>query len=192
MNRDKAVTIVEEHLKEERFNHTIRVAETAVKLAEMYNESKEKAELAAILHDYAKHRSKQELERVILDTNLPGDMLLYHHGLWHGPAGAVLLQREHGLDDEDILQAIATHTTGRANMTKLEMIIFLSDYIEPGRSFPGLDEVREMANKDLIYACWMATKNTISHLMEKQAFIYPDTFHAYNYFTTNLKMEVIN
>src|SRR5690625_5402966 len=71
-------------------------------------------------------------------------------------------------------------------MSKLEMIIFLADYIEPGRNFPGLEEVRDIAQKDLNHACWMVSRNTIQFLMQKRARIYPDTFHAYNDFTKRL------
>src|SRR5690606_29604756 len=118
--------------------------------------------------------------RIIKTTYLPKDLLLYHHELWHGPVASFMIEQEYGVEDEAIKKAIYYHTTGRANMSDLELIVFVADYIEPGRSFPGLDEVRDMAQKDLVGAAWMVSRNTINYLMEKKNSIYPDTFHAYN------------
>lgn len=193
MKKDDAISSVRPHLTKERFEHTLRVANTATELAEIYNVSAEKAELAAIFHDYAKYRPLDELRRWINESYLPKDLLDYHHELWHGPVGALLIEREYGIRDADVQQAVYSHTTGRAHMSKLEMIVFLADYIEPGRSFPGIEPVREMAYKNLVQACWMASKNTIQFLMQKSALIYPDTFNAYNDFTRMVsKMEGFN
>jgi predicted HD superfamily hydrolase involved in NAD metabolism len=181
MQKDKAIEAVREQLTKERFEHTLRVAETGLLLAERYDVPKEKTELAAILHDYAKYRPKEEMARWIKTTKtLPKDLLNYHHELWHGPVGAVLVERECGITDKEVLSAIRYHTTGKAKMNKLEMVVFLADYIEPKRSFPGVEEVREEAKTDLALACWMALRNTCIYLMEKRSAVYPDTFHAYN------------
>lgn len=187
MRKVKAIETVKRQLTKDRFEHTLRVAETGLHLAQLYGVSKEKTELAAIFHDYAKYRPAEELERWIKTTKtLPKDLLNYHRELWHGPAGALLVERECGITDKDVLSAIHYHTTGRAAMSELEMIIFLADYIEPARNFPGVEEVRETAESDLVRACWIALKNTCKFLMEKQSTIYPDTFHAYNDFTNRL------
>ncbi|RKQ37850.1 bis(5'-nucleosyl)-tetraphosphatase (symmetrical) YqeK [Oceanobacillus halophilus] len=180
MKIDDAIEVVKPHLTQKRFEHTLRVRDTAVKLAEKYGESKLKAELAAVFHDYCKYRSLDEMERIIKMDPLPKDLLKFHHELWHGPVASILIEKEYGIKDNDVQRAIYYHTTGRANMSKLEMIIFLADYIEPGREFPGLQEVREVAETNLVHACWMTSKNMISFLMSKNAIIYPDTFYAYN------------
>lgn len=194
MNAEKAKEIVKPHLTEARYEHTLRVAQTAVALAERYKESAEtikKIELAAIFHDYAKYRPLEEMKRLIEESTLPKDLLLYHHELWHGPAASLLIEREYGIYDRNIQLAIRYHTTGRANMSSFEMLIFIADYIEPGRSFPGVEEVRQKATEDLTLACWMAARNTIQFLMSKGSTIYPDSFHAYNDLTRQ-KLEVIN
>ncbi|AXI09520.1 phosphohydrolase [Oceanobacillus zhaokaii] len=190
MDKNEAINIVKPHLTKARMEHTLRVAETAVKLANRFGESAEKAELAAIFHDYAKYRSLDEMARWIKESTLPKDLLDYHHELWHGPVGSLLIEREHGITDADIKNAIHYHTTGRANMSKFEMIIYLADYIEPGRSFPGLDEVREVAEQDLLHACFLVSKNTINYLMKKNVTIYPDSFYAYNDFTKKAQAAV--
>lgn len=76
-------------------------------------------------------------------------------------------------------------------MTLLEKIIYIADYIEPNRSFPGVDEVREIVKTDLNRAVFQALKNTIVFLVSKNASIYPDTFHTYNYFLLNKEVETI-
>jgi len=180
MERSKALEIVKIQLTEKRYTHTIGVMETAIQLAKLYGGNEKQAEIAAIFHDYAKFRPKEEMETILVEQQMPRDLLSFHHELWHAPVGAFLVKKEVGIEDDEILNAIRYHTSGRARMTKLEKIIYLADYIEPGRSFPGVDEVREMAENDLDKAVIMALKNTISFLMSKHQPIYPDTFYAYN------------
>ncbi|WP_181350594.1 bis(5'-nucleosyl)-tetraphosphatase (symmetrical) YqeK [Thalassobacillus sp. CUG 92003] len=189
VNREQALHFVKPHLNTERFEHTIRVTDTAIQLTERFGGDVEQAELAGILHDYAKYRDREEMRRWILqDHRLPKDLLSHHHGLWHGPVGAVMLEFEYGLEDREVSQAIACHTTGKKNMSHLDKIIFLADYIEPGRTFPGVEEVRKTAESDLNKACLAAASNTITFLMNKHQPVYPDTFHAYN----NLQNIILN
>ncbi|KAA0549338.1 HD domain-containing protein [Bacillus sp. BGMRC 2118] len=180
MNREEALLIVKEQITEHRYIHTIGVMDTAIMLANRYGVDEKKAETAAIFHDYAKFRQKQEMQSIIISEKMPSDLLLFDAELWHAPVGAYLVEHEVGIKDLDILNAIKYHTSGRVNMTLLEKVIYLADYIEPGRHFPGVDEVRNVAETDLDLAIIMALKNTISFLMRKNQPIYPDTFLTYN------------
>lgn len=189
MELNEAIEIVKGQLGKSRFDHTLRVLETAQELARRFHAPLEKVELAAVFHDYAKQRPTEDLRREIISSDLPKDLLDYHSELWHGPVGAILAERQYGITDKEILGAIYCHTTGKPHMNKIEMIVYLADYIEPGRDFPGLEEVREAAEGDLLYACWIVSRNTISHLLNKGATIYPDSIHAYNDFTRKMKME---
>lgn len=180
MDRDKALKLVKEQMPEKRYIHTLGVMETAINLAEKYQANVKKAEMAAIFHDYAKFRSKKEMEKIIIEQNMPKQLLDFHSELWHAPVGAYLVRLEAGIDDEDILQAIRYHTTGNKDMKLLDKIVFLADYIEPGRKFPGVDDVRETANENLNQAVIMALKNTIKFLLDKNQRIYPDTLETYN------------
>jgi predicted HD superfamily hydrolase involved in NAD metabolism len=180
MERHEALEIVKKQLTEHRYQHTLGVMETAIQLAKQYGADVKKAELAAIFHDYAKFRSKEEMKQIILEQNMPNDLLVYNTELWHAPVGAYLVKTEVGIQDEDILDAIRYHTSGRANMTLLEKIVYVADYIEPGRIFPGVDEVRELAQQDLDKALIKALQNTIQFLLKKNQPIYPDTIHTYN------------
>ncbi|WP_117169163.1 bis(5'-nucleosyl)-tetraphosphatase (symmetrical) YqeK [Paraliobacillus sediminis] len=189
MNRTESLQIVKSHLKLPRYEHTIRVADTAIALAKHYGQPVDKIELAAIFHDYAKYRDLDEMKRWIeTSTTLPKDLLEHHTELWHGPVGALLVEREVGVTDRTILQAIHWHTTGKAFMSTMEKIIFLADYIEPGRKFPGVEAVREQAKQNLDYALFLALKNTIQHLITHNQKIYPDTIHAYNYLNSKNKL----
>ncbi|SER72841.1 putative HD superfamily hydrolase of NAD metabolism [Gracilibacillus ureilyticus] len=180
MKREKALAIVEKQLKKKRYEHTVRVMETAIKLAEHYSGNIQKAEQAAIFHDYAKYRSPEEMRRWVIEEGLPHDLLEYGDELLHGPVGSVMIEREVGIKDPEVQSAIYYHTTGKQQMSLLEKIIFIADYVEPGRIFPGVEEVRVMAFQDIDNACWMAARNTIRFLMEHEQPVYPDTFHLYN------------
>ena len=181
MERNKALEIVKKQLTEKRFIHTIGVMETALELAGIYGADLKKTELAAIFHDYAKYRPKDEMREIIEKEDFPSLLLEYPDELLHAPAGAYLVKKEVGIDDQEIFDAIYYHTTGRENMSLLEKIIFLADYIEPNRPlFPGLEETRKLAKQDLDGAVLLALANTIAYLAGKKTPIYPDTFHAYN------------
>jgi predicted HD superfamily hydrolase involved in NAD metabolism len=94
--------------------------------------------------------------------------------------GAYLVEKEVNLIDSEILNAIRYHTSGRVGMSLLEKIIYLADYIEPGRHFPGVDEVRKMADNDLNEALLASVRNTILFLVKKNQPIFPDTFATFN------------
>ncbi|MBN8191036.1 bis(5'-nucleosyl)-tetraphosphatase (symmetrical) YqeK [Bacillus sp. NTK074B] len=185
MNKEKALEIVKGHLTEHRYIHTCGVMETSIELAQRYGADEKKAETAAIFHDYAKFRDKEEMKAIIEEENLSGELLLYNSELWHAPVGALLVEREVGIEDLEILDAIRFHTSGKEGMTILDKVIYLADYIEPNRGFPGVEEVRELAKESLDAAIIKALQNTMTFLMKKNQAIYPDTFRFYNELTLN-------
>lgn len=191
MERNQALAIVREALTEHRYQHTIGVMETAVYLAAKYGADEKKAEIAAIFHDYAKFRPKEEMKKIILEQKMPEELLAYNSELWHAPVGAYLVEKEVGITDEEILAAIRYHTSGREEMTLLDKIIYLADYIEPGRSFPGVDEVRKMAEENLDQALIQSIANTIMFLMKKQQPVYPDTFKTYNALLLKKRSDIV-
>ncbi|MDQ0174212.1 bis(5'-nucleosyl)-tetraphosphatase (symmetrical) YqeK [Bacillus chungangensis] len=180
MNRDKALLLVKKQITEKRYQHTLGVEKTALELAAQYGANPTKASLAAIFHDYAKFRPIEEMEKVILTEKMDQRLLQFHHELWHAPVGAYLVEKEAGIDDQEILDAIRYHTTGRRNMSLLEKVIYLADYIEPGRYFPGVDEVREIAKRNLNQALLKAAKNTIIFLVSRDQMVFPDSLEMYH------------
>jgi predicted HD superfamily hydrolase involved in NAD metabolism len=180
MNRETALAIIKEQLTEHRYLHTVGVMETAIKLAEKYGADSKKAELAAIFHDYAKFRPKEEMRGIIIKEGMPAELLDYNSELWHAPVGAFLAERDAGIHDKEVLDAIRYHTSGRPGMALLEKIIYLADYIEPGRQFPGVDEVRDLAQTNLNKALIKSVQNTIMFLMKKGQPVFPASFQTYN------------
>ncbi|MBM7097138.1 bis(5'-nucleosyl)-tetraphosphatase (symmetrical) YqeK [Bacillus sp. H-16] len=181
MNEQRAFEAVKKQLKPARYEHTLRVVETAEELAGKYHARLEKVRLAAILHDYAKYRPAGEMKEVIRSADwLSDEWCSYGEAILHAPAGAALVRSELGITDEDVIRAIVYHTTGRAGMTLIEKIVFLADYIEPGRKFPGIESVRQAADDSLDRGCLLALANTIGFLTSKKQPVFPDTFHAYN------------
>lgn len=165
---------IEEHLKPSRLEHTLNVTKVAKEMAERFGEDVYKAEIAALLHDMAKYEKK------------PGVNMDFAHS----KIGAEMSREIFGIEDEDILNAIAYHTTGRAGMSKLEKIIFLADAIEPGRTYPRVDEIREVAETDLDKACILSLERTIEHVRdEKGWYLHPDSLKAKQYLEENKLME---
>lgn len=175
--------VLKEKLTKDRYEHTIRVYETAMQLAKKYGASIEKVSQAALLHDIAKCEPVENLQEAIYTYHLPASLLEFNEELWHGPVGAKWLAEKFKIDDEEVFNSIYYHTTGRANMSLVELIIFVADYIEPGRSFPGVEEVRELARADIKQAAQKALQNTLIFLISKNATVHPDTIAAYNELT---------
>jgi predicted HD superfamily hydrolase involved in NAD metabolism len=137
-----------------RYAHSLGVMETAEKLAEIYGADVEKCRIAGLLHDCAKGMSTDEM----LSAIQKGGIELYdgeevHPQLLHAPAGVYVAKSEYGVADEEILSAIRSHTVASKNMSLIDTIINVSDFIEPGRrDFEGLQEVRALAEKDIFAA----------------------------------------
>jgi|SRR5690625_2569867 len=145
-----------------RWAHSLRVLKEAEKLANLYGADLKQVYLAALLHDCGKLQDKDELLKrakhfgIILD-----DIRMNNLELIHAPLGAKIAEKEFKITDKNVLKAIKYHTTGREGMSLLEKIIFLADYIEEARSFPGVEKVRQLAYKDLDRAIFQALDQTI-------------------------------
>lgn len=178
--------IIKERLIEdiglERYNHTLRVTDMAIKLANIHGGNAEKTKIAAMLHDCGKLLDKTNLLKRVADFDIILDnSMKENHELIHGPLGARIAEREYGIRDQEILDAIYYHTIARENMTLLDKIIYIADYIEPNRNFPGLDQIRQMAYVDLNKSIQVAMERTIIFLIEKKKSIHVNTVKARNY-----------
>ncbi|MBO7601215.1 MAG: bis(5'-nucleosyl)-tetraphosphatase (symmetrical) YqeK [Lachnospiraceae bacterium] len=153
-------------LSAHRYDHTIGVADTAFLLAGMYGADPDKAYLTGLLHDNAKAYSSDELLKQAIQFNLEITPIERRFpALLHAKVGAYYAKEKYGIDDEDILNAIAYHTTGRPNMTVLEKIIYIADYIEPGRDRqPNLNVIRKAAFTDIDTALLMILSDTVGYL----------------------------
>lgn len=173
---------VERRLSPERFRHTLGVAETARSLAGRYGVDEGKAYIAGLLHDIAKEYPRNRLLKEALDFGIVlSDIERRRPVLIHGLLGAEIAEREFDVTDLDVLAAIRFHTTGREGMSLLERVVFLADYIEPGRTFPGVEAVRAEARTSLDGAVVMTLSQTIMYLVERGRFIHPYAVAARNH-----------
>ncbi|QMT18757.1 bis(5'-nucleosyl)-tetraphosphatase (symmetrical) YqeK [Planococcus maritimus] len=173
---------VKERLPEKRYNHVLGVMNTAVALAKVYGVSEEQARIAAILHDVAKYADRDWMRGIIEKENMDPLLLDYHHELWHAPVGAYLAAYEFGVADQEILDAIRYHTTGRAAMTDLEKIVYIADMIEPSRKFPGVERLRVMKNDGLDQLMEASIRQSIEFLTSKNQPVYPDSLKCLKHF----------
>ncbi len=171
---------IETQLKPKRFKHVQRVEATAIELARENGVDVEKASIAGLTHDYAKQRPDEDFIQAIHDYRLNPGLLDYGNAIWHGVVGAELVKRELGITDEDILNAIRHHTTGAVYMTPLEQIVYMADYIEPARDFPGVEEARQITHHDLATGVAFQAKHTLAYLVDKDKPVYPKSIDTYN------------
>lgn len=174
-------------MKPARFQHVLGVEQAALALADRYGCDPKKASLAALLHDYAKEVEDQVFLDLIAKYGLDRDLLNWDNNIWHGVVGAYKIAEDFGLKDEEIFQAIQRHTVGAGQMTLLDKVLYVADYIEPNRDFPGVDEARRIARESLDKAVAYETAQTISYLAKKGISIYPQTLETYNGYVAYLK-----
>lgn len=180
MDRQRIIERVRAEMPERRWRHTEGVMETAVSLAHRYGEDPGRAELAAIIHDVAKFWPIERQGNAIRDHALDQEVLGYDKELWHAIVGAWVAERDFDVRDAGVLDAIRYHTSGRRGMSKLEKIIWLADYIEPGRDFPGVDAIRALSEEHLEKAVLAGMDGTIGFLIAKGVRIYPLLIEARN------------
>jgi predicted HD superfamily hydrolase involved in NAD metabolism len=174
-------------LDEERYLHSIGVMETAIHLAKKYGADVEKAQVAGLLHDCAKGYSDEELLKFAQRYGIEVDDVLKNAPfLLHGPIGAHLVEEIFGIKDKEIKRAISLHTTGDVNMSLLDEIVFLADYIEPNRDFEGVTQLRELAEENLELALLKSFDSTICYVLQRGLLLYEKTVKARNYILLKL------
>ncbi|MEX0380260.1 bis(5'-nucleosyl)-tetraphosphatase (symmetrical) YqeK [Leuconostoc sp. MS02] len=169
-------------LSDYRFQHILRVRDYAVALAIKNGVDTDKAEIAALVHDYAKERSDGEFLAVIKRKNMDPDLINWGNYIWHGVVGAEMIHDELGITDFDILNAVREHTTGGASeMTVLSQVLFMADYLEVGRYFPGVNTARKITDQSLAAGVRYQIVHTVQRLVQKETAIYPKSIITYNY-----------
>ncbi|QUL56430.1 bis(5'-nucleosyl)-tetraphosphatase (symmetrical) YqeK [Paenibacillus tritici] len=179
-SREALIEEVSGQMPDKRWKHTLGVMEASVKLAQRYGADPERAETAAILHDVAKYWPVEQMREIIEQNGLNTGLLKYDKQLWHAEVGAFAAEHDYGIKDAEVLDAIRYHTSGRENMSLLERIVCLADYIEPGRDFPGVDEIRRLAKVSLEEGLIAGLDSTISLLLERRRIVFPLTVLARN------------
>jgi predicted HD superfamily hydrolase involved in NAD metabolism len=183
------VTLAAE-LRPARFRHSREVSRTAVRLAEHWNADIEKARIAGILHDCARILKSNELLKAARDKGLSvSEIEIRQPALLHARLGEIFAKERFEVEEPDILQAIRRHTTGSSVMTLLDKIIYLADFIEPGRNFPGVEHIRELAMLDVDEAMLAAYDHTICFVVAEQGLLHPDTIDGRNSLLMEMKAK---
>ncbi|MDO4439311.1 MAG: bis(5'-nucleosyl)-tetraphosphatase (symmetrical) YqeK [Eubacteriales bacterium] len=171
---------IKSNLPSKRYEHTLGVSYTACALAMAHQEDIYKAQLAGLLHDCAKAYKGEELIKLCLKHGIKlTDSAIAASQVVHAIYGAYLAEQKYNIKDEDILNAVRYHTTGRSDMSKLEKIVYIADYIEPLRNqVSNLNEIRELAFKDLDLCMYTILKQTVDYLSEHTSNIDEDTISA--------------
>ena len=161
---DDAEDYARERLSGKRYAHTSRVADVAERLARIHSLDPKRARLAALLHDTAREVGKEELLRVAEEEDLyMSDFEREWPILLHGPVAAELARRDLGVEDEEVREAVRHHTTGGQGMGSLPLALFVADKIEPARTGPNVEELRDLAVEDLCQAATAALEGSISY-----------------------------
>lgn len=165
-----------------RYKHSVSVSEWAVKLALKHGADEKKAAVAGILHDITKEMPEEEQLKLISDSGIKLSLLeSKSNKLWHSISGSIYVQKVLKIDDEEIINAIKYHTTAKENMTLLEKIIFIADFLSDDRKWENTDYFRSLALENLDEALIYGLKITIDGLLKRDRLIADNTFKAYNY-----------
>ena len=168
-------------LSDKRYTHTLNVKKLAVKLAKQYGADPDKAALAALLHDIAKERPKAELLQILQDNAIIAKGAAQRPvPVWHGICAALLAQHRWGVQDEEVLSAIANHTAGKPGMTRLDKIIYLADMCSAERSYPEVDWLRALLARDLDRAMAVSLGQNILWMRQQNKPIDPVSLAAYD------------
>ncbi len=179
---------LKQNLQKDRYKHTLRVRRTALDLIEGHvrfssdqakKKFRRKVSLAALLHDVDKGTDPAQLWLKLQgDPQVRLDDIKDSREIWHAFSAALTATAEFGITDPEILDALRYHSTGRMGMTTLDKIIYLADYIEPGRDFPQVAEIRTAATGGINCGCLCALEHSIAHLKTKGVKISPYTIEA--------------
>lgn len=173
---------LKKRLKPSRFRHSLGVEETAVFLADRFGVDEEQARVAGLLHDCAREFRNEDMVKEAEKRGIAiGEVERSMPLLLHADIGAQRVREIYGVDDKDVSQAIARHTVGGPQMTKLDKIIWYADMIEPGRDFPGVDELRKLAKTASLDEMLLAgLSHSIIFVVKKGHLVHPATVLARN------------
>lgn len=182
-DRKRAIAWLQENVSEHRLNHILGVEAMAAELAQLHGVDMEKAKIAGLLHDLAKFFPPKKLLSWAAEAELEVDEICAQTPhLLHADIGAVVAQTEFGINDPEILVAIAQHTLGGVEMSDLSCIVFLADALEPGRGDDKkLNKLRKISRKNLQQAVWRVCDYTLKYLVKHHKTIHPRMIHTRNW-----------
>lgn len=186
--KDEFIALLKGKLNEDRFIHSMGVADTAVRLAEKFGGDKDKAYIAGLLHDVMKNETAEEQLKIMKkDGIILSQAEKNNPKLWHAMSGAAFIKLVLGITDPDIVNAVRYHTTGRAGMSLLEKIIYTADFISPERNYPDVDVMRSLSFESLDKGDLYSLQFSLRKLSENQLVIHTDSVDFYNELVIKLK-----
>ncbi|SJZ83724.1 metal dependent phosphohydrolase [Cetobacterium ceti] len=190
MLREEIKSNLRNVVSEKRYRHIIGVEETAAHLAKKYGVNEEKARVAALLHDYGKEMDIFQMQKICAE-NFPLETIEYmdQGEILHGYVGAYLAKKLYNIEDEEIIEAVKYHTTGKRGLSLLGKIIYIADSIEPGRIFPRVEEIRNRVYENLNGGILFECSEKIEYLLEIGARIHPYTVEMRNWLIEMEKKE---
>jgi predicted HD superfamily hydrolase involved in NAD metabolism len=182
--RQKVLAWLAENVPSSRINHILRVEQMAVEFAQHYQLDREKAATAGLMHDLAKYFPSKKLLQMAEVAGLEIDeVMVASPHLLHADVSAIVARETFGVQDEEVLQAIANHTLGRPGMSPLSCIVFLADTLEPGRGESAqLQALRKTSFENLERAVWLTCDYTFKFLLESPSLIHPRAIATRNWF----------
>ena len=194
MNTIEEITkVLSNELSETRFKHTLGVAETAKILAEKWGADADAAYLAGLVHDCAKEIPVEQMVELLEKNGYCCDeMERESSNILHAPLGSIIAKEKFGVEDEDVLNAVRYHTLGRAQMSLLEKIIYVADFIEPGRKYKEVQFVRDLAYVDIDKAVLKEADIVIKYIIDKGGVLHTESVRTRNSFLIKIKKEEAN
>lgn len=178
---EKVKEELKEILSEKRYTHSLGTMKKAEELAVIYGEDKEKAAFAGLIHDIAKEMSKDEILEYVEKHNIEMDEVESRNlGLMHAKLGASIAKEKYNADEE-IQKAILYHTTGNIKMDRFAKIIYLADKLEENRDYPGVEELRKIAQTDLDEAILITIDFVLEKSIKLKRLIHPNAIEVRNY-----------
>ena len=180
---EKVLEFLRENLDDFRYGHSIRVMETAVELARIHGVDEEKAQMAGILHDSGKWKSREKTLQKVQDWGIIlSEEERAEYNLVHGALSTYIAKNIFAIEDADVLNAIKNHITGRPAMSDLEKIVYIADMIEPARNYEFIDDFRAMAKVDLDRTMYEILNENLAHLIRNDRYIAGASLEARNYY----------
>jgi predicted HD superfamily hydrolase involved in NAD metabolism len=168
-------------LPTKRYEHSIAVYKTAKEIAKTCGVDVEKAKLAGLLHDCGREIPTKDFIEKIKEVGIKADIVEINQPiLLHDKLGVYYAEHKYDVHDKEILDAILYHTTGAPHMSKLAMVIYLADILEPARDYPGVDDLRKLVTQDLEQTLFQAYIQTIKFLLDGKQLVHPNCIEAYN------------
>ncbi len=188
MDYEKIKEILRGRLTDKRYYHSLCVADEAKRLSLKYGVDSEKAYLAGLLHDITKNTTEQEQLKILDNFGIIADDITRNsEKLWHAVSGAAYIEYVLGVIDTEIIDAVRYHTTAKANMSPLGIILYLADFTSLDRDYDDIDIMRAKVDVSLSESMRYALSYTINELVGKGSQIHPDTVAAYNQY---IKKEI--